>query len=212
MDKVVEVKICGLTNRDDALVALEAGADYLGFVLYQASPRHVSSQGLGKIIGGLPPCRAIAVCVNMPRADVEMLVADYGLYGAQVHGNESAMDYADFPVPLWRAVKRVKEAWQPAPEAWRAKRWVVDAVVPGEYGGTGVAADWAAAAALAAQRPVMLAGGLTPENVAAAIRAVKPCGVDVSSGVESTPGHKDAERVRAFIRNVKGIDSTPVQE
>lgn len=108
------------------------------------------------------------------------------------------------PLPVWRAVKRVAAAWAPVPAQWPAARYLVDAAVAGQYGGTGQVADWAAAAELARAHAVMLAGGLTPENVAEAVRAVQPLGVDVVSGVEREPGRKDHARMAAFIRAARG--------
>jgi phosphoribosylanthranilate isomerase len=201
----VEVKICGLTNVEDARAALEAGADYLGFVLYPKSPRGITAQKLHEIVIGIGgPCRAVAVCVNMPRAAVERVALDVGLHAVQIHGDEPPEAFADFPVPVWRAVRVGRAGAQPDPAAWPAARYVADADVPGLYGGTGSTADWARAAALAAAYPVMLAGGLTPENVAEAIRAVRPLGVDVSGGVEAGPGRKDRDALRAFVRRAAG--------
>jgi phosphoribosylanthranilate isomerase len=200
----VEVKICGMTNRDDVLSALEAGADYVGFVLYGKSPRGIPASRMREILDGLDaPCRAVGVFVNEPRAAVAAVAADCGLYAVQLHGDELPGDFASFPHRLWRAVRLGAAAPAVAPEEWKAERYVVDAAVPGVYGGTGVPADWERAAALAAQHAVILAGGLTVENVERAIAAVHPAGVDVSSGVESEPGRKDRAKVAKFIANVK---------
>lgn len=198
--KDLEIKICGITNVDDARLALDAGADYIGFVLYPPSPRGVSVAAMKDILEALDtPARAVGVFVNQPRQAVLDVAKACGLAAVQIHGDEVAADFADMPVTTWRAVKIVDGVTLPDPGAWAAERYVVDTAVPGMYGGTGVAADWDRAAELAAGCPVMLAGGLTPDNVARAVNTVRPRGVDVASGVERQPGRKDPEAVRAFV-------------
>ena len=200
-----EVKISGLTNKDDALAALDAGADYLGFVLYAESPRGITVSAMTRILAGLAlPFRAIGVFVNASRDTVERAAVDNGLYAVQLHGDEAPESFAGLPVPMWRAVRLRGGQARPAPETWAAERYVVDSAVPGLYGGTGVPADWSRAAQLARRHSIMLAGGLVPENVAEAIRAVRPRGVDVASGVEQAPGKKDLARLKDFVRLAKG--------
>lgn len=200
----MEVKICGLTNHDDAVAALSLGADYLGFVLYSKSPRGITAAELTRIVDKLPDNRkAIGVFVNETRNNVEKIARDCGLYAVQIHGDEKCADFVDMPVPIWRAVRFHNGAYRPSPEEWQASRYVIDASVPDKYGGTGVPADWKAAAGISAAYPVMLSGGLTPANVAQAVRAVKPLGVDAASGVESEPGRKDHEKMRQFIQTAK---------
>lgn len=200
----MEVKICGLTNLADASVALDAGADYLGFVLYARSPRAVQPDQLAEIVSQLGSgVRAIGVFVNETPERVVQIVEQCGLYAAQIHGDEVPLGFDQMPFHLWRAVWLKASRIKPEPANWPADRYVVDAAVPGQYGGSGVTADWSAAERLAEVCPVMLAGGLTPDNVTAAIRAVHPLGVDVSSGVESSPGHKDHNAVRQFIAAAK---------
>ncbi len=197
----MDIKVCGLTCLDDARRALDYGADCLGFVLYGKSPRSVSRMDFLRMLDLLDaPGRAVAVLVDESRAFAERLARDGALRAVQLHGDEQAADYVGYPFPLWRAV-RFEADWPcPDPEAWLAERFVVDAHVAGLRGGTGVTADWSAAADLARRRPVMLAGGLTPANVAEAIRRVRPAGVDVASGVEQAPGRKDPAAMREFIR------------
>ena len=185
-------------------MALDMGADYLGFVLYRKSPRAMTPLQLAQLLDRLAlPCRAVAVFVNAPLGEVEQVAADCGLHAAQLHGDERAADFAATAVRLWRALRCAAGGWSPAPEDWPAERFVADAAEAGMYGGTGKQADWATAAALAARRPVLLAGGLTVENVAEAVRAVRPLGVDVSSGVEAAPGKKDPVKVKDFIKQAK---------
>ncbi len=204
MRRTTEIKICGLTNLPDARMALDAGADYLGFVLYERSPRHIALGALRRLLERLPSgARAIAVFVNARRDLVESLARDCRLHAVQLHGDECPEDWSGLPVPVWRAVRLPHGRPVPAPDRWPAARYVLDAAAPGRYGGTGRTADWALAAKLATRTPLMLAGGLTPENVAEAIRIVAPLGVDTASGVEKTPGKKDFRKVAAFIEAAK---------
>ncbi|MBT3194346.1 MAG: phosphoribosylanthranilate isomerase [Verrucomicrobia bacterium] len=203
----MNVKICGLTNIADARVARDAGADYFGFIFYAKSPRAVSPEQVAQIVGELGDgARAIGVFVNERPEQIREIVAACGLYAAQVHGDELAEDFAALPLRLWRAMRIEDGVAVPDPAAWSADCYVIDAAVPGQYGGTGVTADWHAAARIAQDRPVLLAGGLHPGNVREAIRCVSPMGVDVSSGVELEPGRKDHEAVRRFIALAKGME------
>jgi phosphoribosylanthranilate isomerase len=201
----VDIKICGMTSAADARAAADLGADYLGFVFYPRSPRAVTPAQVRAIRAELPAeIRLVGVFVNLPRAAVLKALEICRLDIVQLHGDETAKDYGDLPAPVWRAVRREGAVWTPAPEAWpAAQRLLVDAAAPEAYGGTGRTADWRAAAVLARARPCMLAGGLTPANVAAAIRAVRPAGVDVASGVEAQPGRKDRRKMAAFIAAVR---------
>jgi phosphoribosylanthranilate isomerase len=202
-----QIKICGLTNTEDALAALDAGADYLGFVMYAGSPRVNNEQNLRKIRSELPrEARVIGVFVNEQPEIVAGIAGSCDLAAVQIHGDELPAGFESMPVPVWRAVHRHEDAWQPAPADWPAKRYVVDAAPAGQYGGSGIESDFNAAASLAQECPLMLAGGLRPENVAEAVKLVQPLGVDVSSGVESEPGCKDHGRIRDFIENVKIAD------
>ena len=200
----IEIKICGLTNRDDAVAALDFGADYLGFILYSKSPRGITASKLADILGHITkPFNAIAVFVNEQRKSIEAIAGDCGLYAVQLHGDEKPENFAELPFKIWRAVKYVNNAFAPSPEKWNADRFLVDAAVKGKHGGTGVKADWVKAAELAAKYPVMLSGGLNPENVAEAVRAVKPLGVDAATGIESSPCKKDLKKMKRFIQAVK---------
>ncbi|MFO7871307.1 MAG: phosphoribosylanthranilate isomerase [Kiritimatiellia bacterium] len=202
-----EVKICGLTNLEDSRAALEYGADYLGFVLYGKSPRSISARKLGEIAAELPAdTQTIGVFVNEKRDFIESVARDCGLYAVQLHGDETRKDFEAMEVPLWRALRLRGNDWHPRPREWPAARYVADAVVPGIYGGTGVTADWRKASELAAEFPVVLAGGLNPDNVAEAVRKVRPQAVDVASGVEARPGKKDLNMVRSFIRNAQACE------
>jgi phosphoribosylanthranilate isomerase len=152
--------------------------------------------------------RAVGVFVNQSRSFVEHAVRECGLWAAQIHGDEPAAEFAATELRLWRAVHFSSGACRPRPEDWPAARYVLDARAPGQYGGTGRTIDWQMAAEVAARVPALLAGGLTPENVAEAIRAVRPLGVDVVSGVEAAPGRKDRARLAAFVRAARSASAT----
>lgn len=200
----VEVKICGLTSAEDATTALELGADYVGFVLYPHSPRGIFPEHFFEIVQKIGNFqKVIAVLVNPSRQEVEKLLGAIPVRAIQLHGTENPAEFGSLPVPVWRALRLRDKVWDPAPEGWPAERYVLDAFRPGCWGGTGTVADWAAAAQLATRRPIMLAGGLTPENVAEAVRTVRPLGVDVSSGVETAPGKKDIAKLSRFILNAR---------
>ena len=202
---IPEIKICGLTNVEDALAARAMGADYLGFVMYAKSPRGISAERLRRVRDALPDeARCIAVFVNESREVVLRVAEECRLYAVQIHGDESTDDFRAMPLPVWRALAVSAQGIKPLPVEWPADRYVVDAPAPGRYGGSGELADWDAAAELAARCPVMLAGGLTPENVVAALQTVKPLGVDVASGVEATPGIKDHAKLAAFFERCRG--------
>ncbi len=195
------IKICGLTNLDDARAARDAGADFLGFVLFPGSPRAVTPAALARIAGRLDqPPPLVGVFVNQPADEVARIAAACNLGAVQLHGDETWAEYASLAPPVWRAFRMVRGRPRPDPADWPAARLVMDAAAGGSYGGTGRRADWPAAAQLARRWPLMLAGGLTPENVAAAIRRVRPLGVDVSGGVEGAPRRKDRRRLREFVR------------
>lgn len=194
-----EIKICGLTNLADALWAFEQGADYLGFVLYRRSVRGIEAQALREICKGLPrEARVVAVVVNEDAGVLQDLARACPLHAIQYHGDEDGGTSAPGGVETWRAVRLEQGVWNPDPESWKAERFVMDAGGTG-YGGSGTVIDWNAARDFAGRRCALLAGGLGPQNVAEAIRAVRPFGVDVASGVEAAPGRKDGGKVAEFI-------------
>ena len=204
---MTRIKICGITSPDDALLAVEAGADAIGLIFWPRSKRAVDVQRAEAITRVLPSLlTTVGVFVDESPAQVRAIADAVGLSAVQLHGNESVGDWQGFPRPLVKAV--VVDAYDDSP--WKAARAqvLVDAVDPVTVGGTGRTVDWTAAARIAATRPLLLAGGLTPENVTEAIAVVRPWGVDVASGVERAPGVKDAARVRAFVRAVRAADAT----
>jgi phosphoribosylanthranilate isomerase len=197
----VTVKICGITNVEDALAAVEAGADLLGFVLWEKSPRHVTIKTAREIARRLPPAtRRVGVFVNATVEQVmfALRICDFG--ALQFHGQESPSFCRQFSVMKIKAFRVRDTASLQAMSGYDTDAFLLDSLVEGQPGGTGETFDWSLAArAKMFDKPVFLAGGLTPQNVAAAIRAAQPFGVDVSSGVESTPGKKDRQKMRDFV-------------
>ncbi len=199
------VKICGLTNKGDALHAADCGADAIGLVFYAKSPRSVSLGIARDICAALPPfITRVGLFVNASPEFIRETVSSCGLDVVQLHGDETPAQADYSPLRTIKALRVRNLASLDGHEKYQLSTLLLDAWVPGEYGGTGESFNWNIAAAVAATRPVILAGGLTPENVAAAVVQVKPYAVDVSSGVEKAPGEKDPAKVAAFIRSVKG--------
>ncbi|MCX5720583.1 MAG: phosphoribosylanthranilate isomerase [Nitrospirae bacterium] len=205
-----KVKICGITSAEDAAVAVEAGADALGFVLYRRSPRYIQPSLARQIIMSLPPLvTPVGVFVDEEQQVVRNLMDDCGLALAQLHGHESAAYCQELGRPVLKAL-RVKDrssflALAEFQGRAGVRGFVLDAFSDQAYGGTGQVIDWQLAAEVARAAHILLAGGLTPDNVAKAVQSVQPYGVDVSSGVEREPGKKDHEKVRAFIRAVRVV-------
>jgi phosphoribosylanthranilate isomerase len=200
------IKICGLRTVEHALVAAEAGADLIGLV-FAPSRRQVSladASAIAAAVRGLPAPRPqiVGLFVNAPVAEINAAVESVGLDLVQLSGDESLADAAGVGRPIMKSI-RMDGSEREA--AWIAAgaRLLVDAHMPGAYGGTGARADWQLAAELAWRAPIMLAGGLDPANVAEAIAQVRPSGVDVSSGVEEG-GVKSAAKIRAFIAAARG--------
>ena len=204
---MVRVKICGITNAADALAAVDAGADLLGFNFYAKSPRRIAEDEAAKIRPRLPrEVDAVGIFVNAPTADVAALCRSLKLDAAQLHGDETAETVAELAgsVPIVKAFRvDLDFDLRTLKDYSRAFAFLFDAVVSGQYGGTGHSTDWDAARQAAAKHRIILAGGLKVENVAAAVRIVRPYGIDVASGVESKPGKKDHGRLREFIQEVR---------
>jgi phosphoribosylanthranilate isomerase len=200
------VKICGITRLEDALAAVAAGADALGFVFYPESPRAVSVEQAAEIICQLPPfVSSVGLFVNENRAVIEATVAACGIDLIQLHGDETPEECL---FPGRRVIKalRLKDAASLARAAdFKVCALLLDAWSAQVYGGSGETFDWRLLKNFAARQPVILAGGLTPENVAAAVTAVRPYAVDVSSGVECVPGRKDHVKMAEFIRQVRSL-------
>ncbi|MGB8991643.1 MAG: phosphoribosylanthranilate isomerase [Desulfobaccales bacterium] len=204
---MVRIKICGITNLDDALLAVDLGADALGFVFYPQSPRYVTPEAAREIIAQLPPfVAAVGVFVDEEAARVRDLAAKVRLDWVQLHGQESP-EYCrrlgckvikGFRIQDESSLKEL-ESFQGATQAL-----LLDTYKPGQVGGTGESFDWQLAREAKKYGRIILAGGLTPDNVAQAIRIAQPQAVDTASGTEAAPGKKDPAKLRAFFKAIGG--------
>lgn len=202
---VVRSKICGITRIEDALAALEAGADAIGLVFYGKSPRAVSIEQAAVILQALPPfVTSVGLFVDMPRDELQQLLQRLPLDLLQFHGDESPADCEGHGRPYIKALRvRPGEDVAAAMAPYAGARGILlDTFVEGVPGGTGASFDWSLVPENAA-KPIILAGGLDAGNVATAIRQVRPYAVDVSGGVEASKGIKDAGKIRAFVRAVR---------
>ena len=204
----IKIKICGMTNPQDAEAAIEAGADALGFVFYAKSPRSIEPAVAKRIIAHLPPfVIPVGVFVNQDRDTIRNVFDECGLAFAQLHGDETPTFCESLGRPVLRALRLRDRSSLLALAEYKGRigvrGFVVDAFSTQAYGGTGETVDWSLAHEVARVAPVILAGGLTSGNVQEAIRHVQPYGVDVSSGVELSPGQKDHEKIRSFTQAVR---------
>lgn len=202
----VRVKICGITRIEDALAATAAGADAIGLVFYPGSPRAVSVEQAAAIIAALPPfVTTVGLFVDLERVELQRILGRVPLDLLQFHGNETAEQCEGFNRPYIKAL-RVRPGDDVSARIGAypgASGILLDTYVEGVPGGTGEAFDWSLVPP-AAEKPVILAGGLHPENVAAAVARVRPYAVDVSGGVEAGKGIKDAGKISAFVRAARG--------
>lgn len=199
------VKICGITRVEDALAAVRLGADAIGLVFYEASPRYVTLEQAQRITRALPPfVTAVGLFVDSLERQIRAAIESSGIQVLQFHGDEPAATYAAFDRPYIKAIRMVPGVDLYAQqEAYAdAAGFLLDTYVPGTPGGSGETFDWQRIPGNL-QKPVILAGGLSAQNVQQAISAVRPFAVDVSSGVEKTKGVKDIDKMAAFIENVR---------
>ena len=204
---MLKIKICGITNVDDALHAVDAGVDALGFVFYPKSPRCVGPETVRCVIERLPPfVISVGVFVNESRDVIQRVTAECGLSLIQLHGDESPGDCLALSRPVIKAMRlrSLKDVTRMSHYAVRG--FVLDAALEGVWGGTGQTMDWTLAKEATRHGPTILAGGLTPDNVRRAVAEVHPSGVDVSSGVEIAPGKKDVEKMRRFVLEARKGD------
>lgn len=203
------VKICGITRIEDALAACRAGADALGFVFYAPSPRNVDPRIVREIVAALPPfVTSVGLFVDPDSAFVESVLATVRLDLLQFHGDETPEQCERYGLPYLKAVRMRPEVdlLEYAHRYGRARGLLLDAYVSGTQGGTGTRFDWSLVPA-GMSLPIVLSGGLDPDNVAEAIRRVCPAAVDVSSGVEAAKGIKDPQRISSFIAGVRNADA-----
>jgi len=203
---VTIVKICGIGDVENGLVAIDAGAEYLGFIFYPPSSRYLSIDAAARLVAELRERRpggwqAVGVFVNEPLELVERTRLSVELDIVQLNGEEDGDYIAQIQAPVFKAIRGADHVDATA-DSFGAQRILVDANVPGRYGGTGVTVDWARVSGMVANG--FLAGGLTPDNVAEAIRSARPWGLDVSTGVE-IEGIKSATLITRFIENARGV-------
>ena len=199
---MTRVKICGICRVEDGRAAAAAGASAIGIVFWPSSPRAVDADTARAIVAGLPVgVPAIGVFVNQPVDEINDMVRHAGLFGVQLHGDEPLDVIPRIKRPVVRAMSL--QAVGSLDNVPSQVTVLLDVHDPARRGGTGQTIDWERAREVAARRPIVLAGGLTPENVADAIAVVRPYAVDVSSGVERSPREKDHARIEAFVRAVR---------
>jgi phosphoribosylanthranilate isomerase len=206
---MTKIKICGIKTIDDALAAMDAGADLIGFNFYPKSPRYIDvgqCRDIMSVMRKYGHITFVGVFVNAPVAEIRATIETAALTLAQLHGDETSELMQSLNGKAFKAFRGVPQSINGFARN-DAPALLVDASVKGSYGGTGQTTDWAAAAELAMQYPLLLAGGLTPENVAEAVQRVCPWGVDVASGVESAPGKKDLAKMKAFVQAVKRLET-----
>jgi phosphoribosylanthranilate isomerase len=202
------IKICGITRVEDALVAARCGAHAIGLVFYRPSPRYVTPERAAEIVRALPPfVTPVGLFVDASEEEVLEIASGARVQMIQFHGSETPEFCARFELPYLKAVRVRPEVdlLQYARDFEGAKALLLDAYQEGLHGGTGAVFDWDLIPP-ALPLPVVLSGGLHPENVAEAVRRVRPCAVDVSSGVEASKGIKDAARIEAFVNGVRDAD------
>ena len=201
------VKICGITRLEDAEAAVDAGANAIGFVFWPKSPRFIDPFRARTIAAALPPfVTPVGLFVNQPAEYVNGVASLVHLGAVQLHGDETPADAALIHRPIVKALGVTADDALEAVDLWPGSiTFLLDAHDPERRGGTGRTIDWHVAARIASRRRTLLAGGLTPDNVADAIQRVRPYGVDVSSGVERSPGIKDRAKIRALFESIHGI-------
>lgn len=200
----MKVKICGITNLDDALLAADAGADALGFIFVEGTPRFVTPARAASIIRALPPfVTPVGVFWNHPAGHVKATAESCGLGALQFHGDETPEELLGFPLPVIKTIKVAAAADLEAMARYTAAAFLLDSRDRWSEGEARRPLQWTLARAAAARGRIVLAAGLTPDNVAEAIATARPWGVDVNSGVEAAPGKKDAAKVRDFLAAAK---------
>ncbi len=200
----VRVKICGITNEADAAAAVREGVDALGFIFYEGSPRYVEPERVACIVAGLPPFVVpVGVFVNASIDEVDEICTHAGIRVAQLHGDESPAFCRKLDRPVIKALRVRDDSWISDASTYALGAVLLDTFADGRYGGTGVAFDWRLAEG--SPHRIILSGGLNPDNVAEAVRRVRPYAVDTGSGVEREPGYKDHEKVRAFVAAARGL-------
>jgi phosphoribosylanthranilate isomerase len=198
------VKICGITRAEDALMAASLGATAIGFIFWPGSPRRIAASAARAIADSLAEeVLKVGVFVDAPAADIRRTIDEAGLTAVQLHGSETAPFAAAVNARVIKAMP-IEQVTEAVLDEWQTTPILLDAHDPVRKGGTGRTIDWSRAATIAARHEVILAGGLRPENVVDAVARVRPYGIDVSSGVETSPGVKDHEKLRGLFEALRG--------
>ncbi len=202
----MKVKICGITRQQDADDAVEAGADALGFIFAESSPRFIEPDVAQSIIKTLPPfVAAVGVFVNAPRNKILDVIRITGIGCLQLHGDEKPGDAEGYSIPVYKAFHVGHDFDIKMLGHYKTSAYLLDTFVNGQHGGTSRIFDWQVAVDAKRYGRIILSGGITPENVSEAVRVVNPYAVDVNSGVESSPGKKDKSRIRQFFSAIRNV-------
>ncbi len=203
----MKTKICGITNIDDALCAVELGADALGFIFVESSPRYISPAAAHAIIRALPPFVVpVGVVMNTQRAAIRAIAEESGIGCVQLHGDEQPEEMTGLGVPAYKSF-RVDGKFSPEIlRRYPGPAYLLDTYAEGGLGGTGKTFDWDIAVGAKAFGKIILAGGLNPENIAGAIRKIRPYAVDINSGVEISPGKKDRIKLQELFRVLRRVE------
>jgi phosphoribosylanthranilate isomerase len=200
----MKVKICGITNKEDALCAAELGADALGFIFVPSSLRYITPSAAKDIIGKLPPfVTSVGVFADSPSEEILSIIQQTGITCLQLHGNESPKQCSVYQVPVIKAFRVGKNFHFSSMQQFEVSAFLLDKYVDGSLGGTGKTFNWKIAVQAKKYGQIILAGGLHPENIIEAIRTVQPYAVDVNSGVESEQGKKDKEKLKRLFMNIQ---------
>jgi phosphoribosylanthranilate isomerase len=206
----MKIKICGITNLEDARLCVEAGADALGFIFVERTPRYVAPDAAARIIAGLPPfVTPVGVFWDHAPGHVKAVAEQCGLGALQFHGDETPEDLQEYRLPVIKTLKVAAAADLARMAGYGVAAFLLDSPSRWSEGEARPPIPWDVAAEAARLHPVLLSAGLTPENVAGAVRRVRPYGVDVNSGVEAGPGRKDPARVRRFVAEARAAGAEP---
>ena len=202
----MRIKICGITNPEDAQIASDLGADALGFVFAKGSPRIITPEAAGNIISKLPPFIVpVGVFVDSPVEEILSIIEYTGIQCVQLHGNESPFECMKINIPVIKAFKVHEHFRADALISFKVSAYLLDTYVEGAAGGTGKTFNWNIAVEAKAYGKIILAGGLNPGNIRVAIRKVQPYGIDISSGVESVPGKKDKRKLQQLFTAIHSL-------
>jgi len=206
----MRIKICGITSVEDARLCVEAGADALGFIFVERTPRYVAPDAAARIIAGLPPfVTPVGVFWDHAPGHVKAVAEQCGLGALQFHGDEAPEDLQEYRLPVIKTLKVAAAADLARMAGYRVSAFLLDSPSRWSEGQARPPIPWEVAAEAARRHPVLLSAGLTPENVAGAVRRVRPYGVDVNSGVEARPGRKDPARVQRFVAEARAAGAEP---